>query len=226
MAQCSRVTPGPKVDSRMALRVVDPAQPSSRPWCCSRAAGGQPVQASRPRGVHSRPVALLRMIVCTSSRGDRAVADRPLDVVRRVYAGMIWPTDPRVTIDQSEAVPHGGRFEGTTACSGSSPVSSTRSTPGAAGKRGNQRAAAGHTRIAPERPRAAFPLLRAVRGGCGGSRIRTWVAFATDLQSAPIGRSGNPPGAPWRGRSIRQRGAGPSRGPAEEDPWPTRRSTS
>lgn len=30
---------------------------------------------------------------------------------------------------------------------------------------------------------------------CGGrSRIRTWVAFATDLQSAPIGRSGNLPG--------------------------------
>src|SRR5690242_1246084 len=35
---------------------------------------------------------------------------------------------------------------------------------------------------------------RASRGG-GRSRIRTWVAFATDLQSAPIGRSGNLPGA-------------------------------
>ena len=29
---------------------------------------------------------------------------------------------------------------------------------------------------------------------CGRSRIRTWVACATDLQSAPIGRSGNLPG--------------------------------
>ena len=40
-----------------------------------------------------------------------------------------------------------------------------------------------------------------VRGryACGGCRIRTFVAFATDLQSAPIGRSGNPPGALRRG---------------------------
>ena len=29
---------------------------------------------------------------------------------------------------------------------------------------------------------------------CGRSRIRTWEAYATDLQSAPIGRSGNLPG--------------------------------
>ena len=34
----------------------------------------------------------------------------------------------------------------------------------------------------------------AVHARGGRSRIRTLEAFATDLQSAPIGRSGNPPG--------------------------------
>ena len=50
----------------------------------------------------------------------------------------------------------------------------------------------------PCRPDENDPRPRRRRSGavhfhCGGSRIRTLVAFATDLQSAPIGRSGNPP---------------------------------
>ncbi len=48
-------------------------------------------------------------------------------------------------------------------------------------------------RTQPERPLAAFSQLRGRTRCCGGSRIRTWEGFPTDLQSAPIGRSGNPP---------------------------------
>jgi hypothetical protein len=81
------------------------------------------------------------------------------------------------------------------------------------------------TRAAPDRVCAGRGPLR--RGG-GRSRIRTWEAFATDLQSAPFGRSGNLPGcavARYAGYDSEEPGSVGGSVGEEALPWQTHRST-
>jgi hypothetical protein len=81
------------------------------------------------------------------------------------------------------------------------------------------------TRAAPDRVCAGRGPLG--RGG-GRSRIRTWEAFATDLQSAPFGRSGNLPGcavARYAGYDSEEPGSVGGSVGEEALPWQTHRST-